>query len=173
VLQRNKEICTTFLHLSLRPSRLVGCPRPLVAVRTVTPLVTPLLFGWFIALPRDSAFRANGCRAASCHAGASCAYTPLIRECVRHRLSPLSPPHPSRTTSPSPEWERERGLPEHCCFCCHRDVRPLPERGLPRRCRRRGRPRSRPSPAPPPHRCLRHTRLSPGRGPKEGASPNG
>jgi hypothetical protein len=25
VLQQNKEICTTFLHLSLRPSRLVGC----------------------------------------------------------------------------------------------------------------------------------------------------
>jgi hypothetical protein len=150
------------------PSRL--SPR----LHPVTPLVTPLSFGWFVALPRDSAFRTNGCRVASRHVVASCASTPLIRESDRRRLPPLSSPHPSRTTSPSPEREREQRLPEHRCFCCRRGARPLPERGLPRRCRRRGRPRSRPSPAPPPpHRCLPRTRPSPGRGPKEGASPNG
>ncbi len=66
VLQRNKEICTTFLHLLLRPSRLVGChfawllnPTLSSRLHPVTPLVTPLLFGWFVALPRDSAFCTN------------------------------------------------------------------------------------------------------------------
>ena len=154
MIRRNKEICTTFLHLSLRTSRLVGChfawlldPALLSRLRPVMPLVTLLSFGWFVALPRDSAYRTDGCRVVSRHAVASCASTPLICESVRRRLPPLSPHYPSRTTSPSPE--RERGLPEHHCFCCRRGARPSPEWGLPRRCRRCGRPRSRPSPAPP------------------------
>ena len=103
------------------PSRLSSRLRP------VTPLVTPLSFGWFVALPRDSAFRTNGCRVASRHVVASCASTPLIRESDRRRLPPLSSPHPSRTTSPSPEREREQRLPEHRCFCCRRGARPSPE----------------------------------------------
>jgi hypothetical protein len=158
VLRQNKEKCATFLHLSLRLSCLVGChfvwlldPALSLRLRPVKPLVTPLSFGWFVALPRDLlAFRTNGCRVASRHAVASCASTPLICESIRRRLPPLLPPHPSRTTSPSPERERERGLPEHHCFCCCRGARPSPERGLTRHCHRRGHPRLRPSPAPPP-----------------------
>jgi len=125
-------------------------PRPALSsrLRPVTPLFTPLLFGWFVALPRDLAYCTDGCHVASRHAVASCASTPLIRESGRRRLPPLLPPHPSRTTSPSPE--QERGLPEHRCFCCHHGARPLPEQGLPHHCHRRGRPCSRPSPAPPP-----------------------
>ena len=134
VLQRKKEICKTFLHLLLLPSCLVGChfawlldPALSSRLRPVTPLVTPLSFGWFVALPRDSAFRTNGCRVASHHVVASCASTPLIRESDRRCLPPLSSPHPSRTTSPSPEREREQRLPEHRCFCCRRGARPSPE----------------------------------------------
>ena len=74
----------------------------------MTPLVTPLSFGWFVTLPRDSAFCTNGCCVASRHAVASCASTPLICESIRHHLPLLLPPHPSRTTSPSPEQEQER-----------------------------------------------------------------
>ena len=47
-MTKQREICTTFLHLSLRPSRLVGChfawlldPALLSRLRPVTPLVTP------------------------------------------------------------------------------------------------------------------------------------
>jgi hypothetical protein len=89
---------------------LVGChfawlldPALSSRLRPVTPLVTPLSFGWFVALalPRDSAYCTDGC--VSRHAIASCASTPLIRESVRCRLPPLSPHFPSRTTSPSPE----------------------------------------------------------------------
>jgi hypothetical protein len=148
------------------PSRL--SPR----LRLLTPLVTPLSFGWFVALPRDSAFRKNGCRVASRHVVASCASTPLIRESDRRRLPPLSSPHPSRTTSPFPEQEREQRLPELAVFVvvaarvrCQSGAFPAVAVAASALVRARHQ-------RPPPHRCLPRTRPSPGRGPKQGASPN-
>ena len=66
----------------------------------------------------------------------------------RHRCRPHPLLHPRCRRSPATLVKQ--GLPEHRCFCCRCGARPSPERGLPRRCRRCGRPRSRPSPAPPP-----------------------
>jgi len=83
-----------------------GCPISIILVSTSD-------------VPSALAYRTDGCCVASRRAAASCAYTPLIRDSVRHRLLPLPPPYPSCRMSPSTP-EREWGLPEHCHFRCNR-----------------------------------------------------
>ena len=74
------------LHLSLRPSHSVGChfawrldPTLLSRLRPVPPLVTPLLFSWFVALPGTSANRTDGCHIASHHCLLCVCVNPRVR----------------------------------------------------------------------------------------------
>ena len=153
---------------------LAWCLAPTLSLRLclVTPLVTPPSFGWFVPLPRASAYHADVCCVASHHTAASCASTPLIRESIRRRLPPLLPLHLSSTMSPSPE--QKRGLPKHCHFCCPCGARSLPERGLPHHCRCHGCPCFCSSPARGPScHCRHHMRPSQGCGLEEGASLSG
>ena len=117
------------LCLAARPSCLVGChisqslgpslslrlhpaPRPPPFI-TPPPFGVPLLFGWLLHCPAPQP--PSRCNSAWC---LGLCFLLSVWRC----LPPLPPPFPSCTTSPSPE--RERGLPEHCRFCCHHSAGP-------------------------------------------------